>query len=95
MRRPGIHLPTCPIVAFLATTLLAAPVFATDQVIEDVRMSKSGDIATAEVALGCPMRYIDHSPRQGGATLKVRLSLSAACRRVLGGVRSEMRQPPS
>ncbi len=93
MRRGLDHASASRGIFWLVTALLAGPVLATDQVIEDVRMSRSGDTATAEVVLGCAMRYIDHSPRRGGAVLAIRLSLSPGCRRLLGGVRSEMRNP--
>ncbi|MDJ0926941.1 MAG: tetratricopeptide repeat protein [Gammaproteobacteria bacterium] len=85
------------IVRVLLTAMLGALTnagVAADLAIDDVRLSKSGNVATAEILLGCPMRYLDHAPRRGGSELAIRLSLSSECRRSLGGVRSELRRPP-
>ena len=66
---------------------------AADRAIEDVRGSRSNNLVSAEIALGCGMRYLDHFPRGGGVTVRVRLALSPDCQRELGGVRSELYRP--
>lgn len=77
-----------PLALCLAGTAVAA-----DRAIEDVRGSRSDERVSAEIALGCPMRYLDHSPRGGGLVVRVRLELTPECEREFGGVHSEMFRP--
>jgi len=61
--------------------------------VEDVRGSKQDGVLSAEIALGCRMRYLDHYPRSAGTSVRIRLALSPECKRELGGIRSELYRP--
>ncbi len=63
------------------------------EAIEDVRMSRRANVASAEVALGCGMRYVDHQPREGGTELRISLGLEPDCARVISSLHSELRRP--
>lgn len=87
------------ILAGFATLCLAAGVLVPDsaaaRAIDDIRMSRLGTVATADISLGCSMRYLDHTPQIGGTELRVRLSLSRECSVALSGVLNELHRPVS
>ena len=79
-------------VAFIASLDV---VNAAGQIIEDIRISRQGSLATAEFVFPCPVRYLSHTPRGTGASFQIRLSLDESCRVEIGtGLRSELHQPP-
>ena len=63
------------------------------QAIEDVHMSRQAEIATAEVIMGCGMRYVGHQPKEAGIELRISLGLEPDCARVISSLHSELRYP--
>ena len=78
-----------------AAASLMLPVSATARGIDDIQMSRQGNVATADISLGCAMRYMDHTPQVGGSELRVRLSLGRDCSVALSGVLNELHRPVS
>jgi len=59
--------------------LVAGQTVARAQVVEDVRVSRSGDEAVIEIDLACPMRFVSDLATQGGVLLEIRVSPLDAC----------------
>lgn len=85
----------CRVAVSIAAVELVALSTAHAAAVDDIRMSRSGGVTTAEIELGCPMRYLDHRPETGGTELRIFLVLSEQCHLVLGGVRNELYRPES
>ncbi len=66
---------------------------AAERVVDEVSVSKRRGVATAEVALGCGMRYQGHRSVNDGAELAVELRFTPSCSQLLQGVYSELYIP--
>jgi hypothetical protein len=86
---------TCLAVFASALTLAAAaPTFAANRAIEDVRTMRQGGVSTVDIVLACPASYLDHVPA-AGPELRVRVELGGECAEALGyGIRAELHEPP-
>ena len=84
-----------PLVAAISLLSAVMPDIApaAGQGLEDIRMSRSQGVATADVTLGCSMRYLNHGPSTGGAELTIRLGLGPDCNRLISGIHSELSRP--
>ena len=93
LQRPRLtNMSLCMAVGLLA--LSADSAFAQGRVIEDIRISREGGVATAEFAFPCAVRYLSHSPRETGANFLIRLGLEEGCRAEIGNsLRSELYNP--
>lgn len=72
---------------------LTAAQYAAARAIDTVRVSRSGPITTIEIELGCEMRYVGHSPADGGAEVRIELLAGYDCLHAFRGVRNELRRP--
>lgn len=79
--------------ALIATGGLTMPVPAGGTPMDEIRVSRTGDVSTTEIELGCAMRYLDHTPSDGGIELRVRLALGFDCRNTLRGTLNTLRRP--
>ncbi|MFW2405546.1 MAG: tetratricopeptide repeat protein [Gammaproteobacteria bacterium] len=83
------------IVGILAASFVCLPAaVAAERAIADVQFSRQGTQSSAKIALGCRMRYLDHTPKGGGTEVRIRFVLEAECRSALSGVRNELYRPP-
>jgi hypothetical protein len=57
-------------------------------------LSRTGSVTTVEIELGCAMRYVDHSPPEGGTALLVNLELGQDCINALRNTPSARYRPP-
>ncbi|MEM7282809.1 MAG: tetratricopeptide repeat protein, partial [Pseudomonadota bacterium] len=77
--------------------LLSLPVWVNanvlDRMIEDVRVSRTGDQATVQIALGCRMRLLEQQPDDGGTRLRIVLVMDNQCRNAAGGAMNEVSRP--
>ena len=80
--------------AFVVLIGLAHPRDATALPIDSIRLSRIASITTAEIELGCAMRYLDHTAFGGGTELRVRLALGYDCINALRSTRSAIHRPP-
>jgi hypothetical protein len=86
----------CLCCAFVVTLLNPVPANAQGRAIEDLRVSRIGNIATAEVVLACQAGVLDSSALDAGGELRIRLTLHPACTSELGRQpREEIYRPPS
>lgn len=60
--------------------LIAMNAFAADQIVEDIRISKSDDQAAVEIDLSCPMRLQSETSLDSGMAVQIRVSPLDACR---------------
>ena len=68
---------------------------AQDRAIEDLRVSKVGDIASAQVVLACPAGVVDAGTLDADGELRIRLALHPSCTQALGPQqRDELYRPP-
>lgn len=89
-----LRMPDCRRIAALAvgvSTLLPGP--ADSAPLDDIRLSRIGDVTTTEIELGCAMRYLDHTPADGGIELEVHMALGYGCRIALIGTLNVLRRP--
>ncbi len=80
----------------VALTLLslAASAGAAERPIDDVRISREGSSALAEIVFACPIQATSVLPAGTGARFRIGLRLDEACRTVLGdGARSQLYEP--
>lgn len=82
------------VIAIFATVSLAFSDVSNARAIDDIRLSRIGEVATAEIELGCAMSYLDHTPSQGGLELRIRLALGYDCRIALSGTLNALYRPP-
>ena len=87
-RKATYPIAVCTILAGLLTAELAIA-----QAIERIRISRSGNEATAEIELGCDMRYTGHSPQAVAVDFHVRLELGYDCQLALRGAVNYLSRP--
>ena len=63
------------------------------RIIDDIQLSRTGTVATAEMIPGCRMRYLDQSPSTGGRKLWISLLLDHECKNAIGGAANELYRP--
>lgn len=87
---------TVSLMAALGLVGLAPPALTQGRFIDDVQITRSGGVATIDIQLGCPMRYVADMPTDAGLLLEVRMAPFDDCRRIAGGgIASEMLRPPN
>lgn len=80
----------------LAASLIGAPALAQQRAIEDLRVTKVGNVASAQIVFACRVGYLSHSPLEISADVSIRLTLHPSCLESLGrGERDELFRPPS
>jgi hypothetical protein len=94
--RPRVVGPIAAVaVPLLALCLLGSKAQAIERAIEDIRVVKQGAVATASIALSCPITYLNHTP-DTGAELRIRVALGQECATSIGrGFRSELYDSPT
>jgi len=80
-------------VALVLTIAILLPGTSTARAIDQVHLSRIGTTATAEIELGCAMRYLDHTPSKSGIELRIRLALGYDCRLALAGTLNFLYRP--
>jgi hypothetical protein len=75
--------------------LLLGPASAAAQLIEDIRVTRSGNMATVTIDLACPMRFQSDIPTGDGLMLEVRVAPLEDCRQlgIGSGFASERTRP--
>jgi tetratricopeptide (TPR) repeat protein len=80
----------------LAAGLIGAPALAQQRAIADLRVTKVGDVAAAQIVFACRVGYLSHTPLEASADVSIRLTLHPSCLESLGrGARDELFRPPS
>lgn len=77
---------------------LASPPSAKAQqrAIEDLRVTKVDNIASAQIVFACRVGYLSHTPLETSAVVRIRLTLHPSCLEAIGGgARNELFRPPS
>jgi tetratricopeptide (TPR) repeat protein len=81
--------------ALLTLALGGAAVAGPNVALDNILMSKVNGITKVEIWPGCTMRYVDHSPKDAGLELRIRVFVDPDCAELLDGVNSERYAPSS
>lgn len=76
------------------TTLPIAEAQTDGRALENILVSRQDNMGVLRFLPRCRMRYLMHSPPDGGRTLRVRLTLSTECQALLDSAKSETYDPP-
>ena len=87
----ALALSLCLIAAAWPLAAAAGPYVALDNIL----LSKVNGVTKLEIWPGCTMRYVDHSPRDAGLELRIRVAVDADCDINLENVQSESYSPSS
>ena len=61
--------------------------------LDNFRLSRIASLTTTEIELGCAMRYLSHTPADGGVELRVRMELGFDCVNALRNTPNSLHRP--
>ena len=84
------------VAALLAVLAFAMALTTTDAgaaPIDRIRISRSAGVGVAEIEFGCAMRYLGHTPSEGGIELEIRLAIGWDCQHALRTTLNSLHRP--